>query len=72
MGEQIRPQGWNNWGKAENEKTAWYGEVGSQGPGAHETARVSWAHQLTEAEAAKFKPATFLRGSDHWNPTSPR
>ena len=70
MGPQIRAEGWNNWGKAENEKTAWYGEYGSEGPGANPSARAPWAHRLTEAETAKFRAEAFLRGSDRWNPAA--
>ncbi len=64
----LRPEGWNNWGKPANEKTAYYAESNSTGPGANPTARVPWSHQLTPAQAKPFLPATFLRGSDHWNP----
>lgn len=65
MGSHIRPEGWSNWGKVENEKTAWYGERGSTGPGSEAAARVSWAHPLTHEEAAAFATAAFLRG---WDP----
>ena len=65
---ELNPAGWNNWGKPENESTAWYAEFGSTGPGANSTARVPWAHLLKPAEVKQFLPATFLRGSDHWNP----
>ncbi|MGD0202050.1 MAG: pectinesterase family protein [Bryobacteraceae bacterium] len=68
MGDHIRPEGWNNWGKAENEKTAWYAEFGSTGPGARAGERVGWAHSLSAAEAAAFRPTAFLRGDDGWNP----
>jgi pectinesterase len=64
----IRPEGWNNWGKASNEPTAFFAEYHSTGPGAQPSARVPWAHQLTAAEARKFYPRVFLAGSDHWNP----
>jgi pectinesterase len=70
IGDHIRADGWNNWGKAENEKTAWYGEFGSEGPGADAAARVPWAHQMTEAQAEIYRPEAFLRGSDGWNPAA--
>jgi pectinesterase len=69
MGPQIIPGGWNNWGKPEAEKTAFYGEYNSSGPGARPDDRVAWAHKLTAAEVAQFRPVVFLRGSDGWNPT---
>jgi len=68
MGPQIRPEGWNNWNKPDAEKLAFYGEYGSQGPGANPEARVKWAKKLTEAEAKQFAPDVFLRGRDGWTP----
>lgn len=64
----VPPAGWNNWGKASNEQTAYYAESNSTGPGANPSARVPWSHQLTAAQAKQFLPATFLSGKDHWNP----
>jgi pectinesterase len=68
MGDFIRQEGWDNWKDAKNEATAWYGELGSTGPGAKVGERVKWAHRLTAAEAAGFMPGVFLRGADGWNP----
>lgn len=68
MGRQIRPTGWNNWRSAANEKTAWFAEFGSTGPGAKPAERARWAHSLTSRQAKSFQPSTFLRGSDGWNP----
>jgi pectinesterase len=64
----LNPAGWNNWNNPANEKTAYYAESNSTGPGANPSARVPWSHQLTPAEAKQYLPANFLRGSDHWNP----
>lgn len=64
----LNPAGWNNWGKKENESTAWYAEYGSTGPGADVSGRVPWAHALKPDEVKQFLPANFLRGSDSWNP----
>ncbi len=64
---EVNPAGWNNWGKPESEKTAWYGEFGSTGPGANPAGRVGWAHTLKADDVKKFLPATFLRGPDMWN-----
>jgi len=64
----IRPEGWHDWGKSDAEKTTFYAESASTGPGAKPDARVSWSHQLTADEAAAFTPATVLGGADHWNP----
>jgi pectinesterase len=68
MEAHIKPEGWNNWGKAENEKTARYAEYHSTGPGAAPDKRVAWARQLTDREAAEFTPARILAGRDGWNP----
>ena len=67
LAAEVLPAGWNNWGKASNERTAWYGEYGSTGPGASPATRVTWAHALAEPETRQFLPATFLVGQDHWN-----
>ena len=64
----LNPAGWNNWNNPANEKTAYYAESNSTGPGANLTARVPWSHQLTPAEAKQYLPASFLSGEDHWNP----
>jgi pectinesterase len=66
----VRPAGWNNWGKAANEKTAYYAEFESTGPGANPSARVPWSHQLTAAQSKQYLPAKFLSGKDHWNPVA--
>ncbi len=65
---ELSPAGWNNWGNPANEKTAWYAEIGSTGPGADQSARAPWARKITPAESKQFLPASFLRGNDHWNP----
>jgi pectinesterase len=72
MGDHIKPEGWNNWGKAENEKTARYAEYRSLGPGANPLARVKWSKQLTDVEAGAFTVQNVLRGSDGWKPAAGR
>jgi pectinesterase len=68
MSEVVRPQGWNNWGKAEAEKTARYAEFGSAGPGAKPESRPAWSKQLSKAEAQAITLKKVLGGSDGWNP----
>ncbi|MEO8597204.1 MAG: pectinesterase family protein [Candidatus Solibacter sp.] len=68
MSDVVRPEGWNNWNDAEREKTVRYGEYRSSGPGGAVTARVKWAHALTEAEAAEYSMEKVLAGLDGWNP----
>jgi PelA/Pel-15E family pectate lyase len=68
MGAHVRPDGWNNWGNAANEKTAYFAEYRSRGPGATMDQRVKWIHQLNGPEAAAFSPQQFLRWGDGWDP----
>jgi pectinesterase len=70
MGDHVRPEGWDNWGKAENERTARFSEYRSTGPGAAPDKRVPWSHQLTAEEAAKCTVKYVLAGSDGWDPSS--
>ncbi|MGB9459010.1 MAG: pectinesterase family protein [Bryobacteraceae bacterium] len=72
MGEHIRPEGWDNWHKEAAEKTAFFAEYGSEGPGGSAASRVKWARQLSAAEARQFRPGAFLHGSDGWNPLAAR
>jgi pectinesterase len=62
LGKQVNPLGWNNWGKVENEKTTFYAEYKCTGVGADLTHRVSWSHQLTEAEASEYTIANIFGG----------
>lgn len=65
LGNHIRGEGWHNWGNVDNEKTAYYAEYKSTGPGANPASRVSWSHQLTDTEAAKY---TFEKMFGSWEP----
>ena len=67
---EIAPQGWNDWGKAANASTAWFGEYHNSGPGARTADRVAWSHRLTAAQAREFEPRVFLAGTDHWDPVA--
>lgn len=60
MGDHIRPEGWDNWGNPDNEKTAFYAEYKSTGPGAASDKRVMWSKQLTEKEAKALTPESIL------------
>lgn len=70
IGDHIRPAGWDNWGNPANEKTSWFAELGSTGPGAEPASRAPWARTITAAEAASFRPEQFLKGLDGWNPVA--
>jgi pectinesterase len=66
--DAVNPAGWNNWSNPANEKTAYFAESGSKGPGASPSTRAPWSHRLTPAQATRFLPQKFLAGTDHWNP----
>ncbi|TAK90442.1 MAG: pectin esterase [Verrucomicrobia bacterium] len=68
MSDVVRPEGWNNWGKVQKEKTTRYAEFGSTGDGAKLDKRVKWANQLTAAEAKAITIPAVLGGNDGWNP----
>jgi pectinesterase len=61
----IRPEGWDNWRDPNREKTAFYAEYRSCGPGANPSSRVKWSHQLTDEEAQKFLPENFMKLDGH-------
>lgn len=66
MGKQIRPEGWNNWGKASNEKTVNYAEYKSIGAGADVLHRAAFGKQLKDIHDYDMKEV--LSGTDGWNP----
>ncbi|OHB51048.1 MAG: hypothetical protein A2Y10_17135 [Planctomycetes bacterium GWF2_41_51] len=57
----IKPFGWDNWRDPNREKTAFYAEYKSSGPGANPSARAKWSHQLTDEQARKFQPEFFMK-----------
>ena len=62
LGDHILKEGWHNWNKKYAEKTSFYAEYGSKGPGAAPAAdRVKWSHQLKAKEALKYTPANVLK-----------
>jgi len=65
MGKHIREEGWHNWGKTENEATAYYAEYANTGEGASTAKRVAWSHQLTKKEAKKYTLKNIFNG---WKP----
>ena len=68
MGAHIHPEGWDNWGNAANESTAFYAEYQSRGDGANPTSRVAWSHQLADID--NYEVTKVLAGKDGWNPTA--
>ncbi len=68
LGAHIRPEGWHNWGKVSNEKTAFYAEYGSTGLGANLSERVRWAKKLKKKQLSAYSLEMVLAGDDGWNP----
>jgi pectinesterase len=68
MASHIVPAGWHNWNKPDAEKTAFYAEFASKGPGALPASRVAWSKQLTPQEAKLYTARRILAGSDRWKP----
>lgn len=66
MGEHIRPEGWNNWNKKENEQTVFYAEYKSTGKGASPATRAAFSHQLRSLDGYGIED--ILKGTDGWNP----
>jgi len=68
LGRHIAPAGWDNWKNTENEKTAYFAEYKSTGPGAGDAARVPWGRQLAPKEAKKYALKQIFGGPEAWAP----
>jgi pectinesterase len=68
MGGHIVPAGWDNWKNPENEKTAYFAEYHSTGPGANPQGRVGWSYQMTAAEAKSYTLKAIFMGKEPWKP----
>lgn len=66
LGTLVKAEGWNNWSKAENEKTAYYAEYKNKGKGALTGKRVPWSHQLSRREAKEYTIDNIFKD---WKPT---
>ncbi|MBW8333865.1 MAG: pectin esterase [Prolixibacteraceae bacterium] len=71
LGSFITPEGWDNWSKAENEKTACFAEYNNTGAGASTVTRVSWSVKLSEKDAAEYSKDHILMSSG-WDKYSPK
>lgn len=60
LGKHIKPEGWHNWGKTENEKTAFFAEYNNTGKGAQIGSRVKWSHQLSEEMIKNYNKEKIL------------
>ncbi|WP_100407421.1 pectinesterase family protein [Bacillus solitudinis] len=61
MGEHIKAEGWHNWDKPDAEKTTYYAEYNSRGPGGSMEKRVEWAKALTKDEVKEYSIENVLR-----------
>ncbi|WP_324680039.1 pectinesterase family protein [Hymenobacter sp. GOD-10R] len=52
----------------DNEKTAYYAEYQSKGPGANTKDRVKWSKQLTNKEAKQYTLKNIFAGAEPWLP----
>jgi pectinesterase len=60
----VKSEGWDNWGKADNEKTTFFAEYNNHGEGAATNKRVPWSHVLSADEAKQYSIANILQGWD--------
>ena len=76
MQDHITKEGWHAWPGDDmfphKEKTAFYAEFNSSGPGASPETRVDWSHQLAKRQVEKYTyknifkyPPDALK-DDHW------
>lgn len=66
MDGHIRPEGWDNWGKLENEKTTEYVEIDNRGEGAVLSGRVSWMKKPLKKKS--YTMEAYLKGKDGFYP----
>ncbi len=70
MDAKIRPEGWHNWSRPEAENTVFYAEYNSTGEGAEKAERVSWAKQLSKADANAYTLKNIFSLEGSWMPKS--
>jgi pectinesterase len=77
MSDAIKPAGWDNWGKIENEYTARYSEYNSSGTGAYPDERVKWMKYISADQAKLYTVENVLKTTytnppvvDNWNPNT--
>ncbi len=72
LDEKIDPAGWDEWhaGETRRLETAFYAEYESTGAGSNPAKREQFSKQLSETEVRKYRTASFLAGSDGWNPAA--
>lgn len=70
LGAHILPEGWDHWPGDKmfpnKERTAYYAEYNSTGPGASPTTRVEWSYQLSPEKAAKYTLKNIFSTTNDW------
>ncbi|SOC79313.1 Pectin methylesterase [Salinimicrobium sediminis] len=70
LGDHILPAGWDHWPGDKmfpnKERTAYYAEYNSTGPGASASTRAEWTHQLTSEEAAIYTLKNVFSTNSDW------
>jgi pectinesterase len=61
----VKPVGWDNWRDPNREKTAFFAEYKSSGPGDNPASRVKWSHQIADSEAFNYLPENFMKTEGH-------
>lgn len=62
----IKPVGWHNWDKSENERSACFYEYRCSGPGCCLTNRATWSRELLDEEAEQFISHLFVDPDPSW------
>jgi pectinesterase len=60
LDKHISAPGWSEWSGNTNHTTCFYAEYNNYGPGSDTTYRVSWSHQLSDAEAQLYTMANIF------------
>lgn len=71
IGDQIRAEGWDDWGKEAAHQTSFFAEYACTGPGAERLKRPEWTYALTEEEARQYSRERVLGGFDNWKNALP-
>ena len=66
MPAAIVAEGWENWGNPGNEKTAFYAEYKSHGPGASPAKRVKWSSRLNARDLPAYTITAITGGTENW------
>jgi pectinesterase len=61
LGQHILPEGWQEWSNSDDKQTTFYAEYNNTGPGANNSKRILWSHQLTKKEAKQYTIENILK-----------